>query len=72
MAHHQLLRATSGMHTGGKGFWEHMDAEMRAVPGGERLVVAGGLSGHVGRDRDGYDGVHGGRGLGVRSGEGIG
>ena len=52
-------------------FWEHMDAEMQAVPGSERLVVAGDLNGHVGRDRDGYDGVHGGHGLGVRNEEGI-
>ena len=37
-------------------FWEHMDAEMQAVPRSERLVVAGDLNGHVGRD--GYDGVH--------------
>ena len=37
-----------------------MDAEMQAVPRSERLVVAGDLNGHVGRDRDGYDGVHGG------------
>ena len=36
--------------------WEHMDAEMQAVPRSERLVVAGYLNGHVGRDRDGYDG----------------
>ena len=49
---------TSGMHTRGKyEFWEHMDAEMQAVPRSERLVLAGDLNGHVGRDRDGYDGV---------------
>ena len=48
-------------------FWEHMDAEMQAVPRSERLVVAGDLNGHVGRDRDGYGGVHGGHGLGVRN-----
>ena len=52
-------------------FWEHMDAEMQAVPRSERLVVAGDLNGHVGRDIDGYDGVHGGHGLGVRNEEGI-
>ena len=51
--------------------WEHMDAEMQAVPTSERLVVAGDLNGHVGRDRDVYDGVHGGHGLGVRNEEGI-
>ena len=50
-------------------FWEHMDAEMQAVPRSERLVVAGDLNGHVGRDRDGYDGVHRGHGLGVRNEE---
>ena len=44
---------------------------MQAVPRSERLVVAGDLNGHVGRDRDGYDWVHGGHGLGVRNEEGI-
>ena len=48
-----------------------MDAERQAVPRSERLVVAGDLIGHVGRDRDGYEGVHGGHGLGVRNEEGI-
>ena len=52
-------------------FWKHMDAEMQAVPRSERLVVAGDLNGHVGRDRYGYDAVHGGHGLGVRNEEGI-
>ena len=52
-------------------FWEHMDAEMQAVPRRERLVVAGDPNGHVGRYRDGYDGVHGKHGLGVRNEEGI-
>ena len=52
-------------------FWEHMDAEMQAVPRSERLVVAGDLNGHMGRDRDWYDGVHGGHGLSVRNEEGI-
>ena len=51
--------------------WEHMDAEMQAVPRSERLIVAGDLNDHVGRDRDGHDEVHGGHGLGVRNDEGI-
>ena len=33
--------------------------------------MAGDPNGHVGRDIDGYDGVHGGHGLGVRNEEGI-
>ena len=48
-----------------------MDAEIQAVPRSERLVVAGDPNGHMGRDRDGYEGVHGGHGLGVRNEEGI-
>ena len=40
-----------------------MDAEMQAVPRSERLIVTGDLNDHVGRDRDGYDGAHGGHGL---------
>ena len=48
-----------------------MDADMPAVPRSERLVVARDLNGHVGRDRDGYDEVHGGHGQGVMNEEGI-
>ena len=44
---------------------------MQAVPRSDRLVVAGDLNGFVGRDRDEYDGVHGGHGLGVRNEEAI-
>ena len=35
--------------------WEHMDAYMQAVRRRERLVVAGDLDGHVGRDIDWYE-----------------
>ena len=33
--------------------------------------MAGDLTGHVGKDRYGYDGVHGGHELGVRNEEGV-
>lgn len=52
-------------------FWEHIDGEMQAVPSCERMVVAGDLNGHVGRDRTGYNDVHGGHGIGVANEEGI-
>ena len=36
----------------------------------EVLVIGGDLNGHVGKDCDGYDGVHGGHGYGERNEEG--
>ena len=35
-----------------------------------KYVVLGDLNGHVGRDVDGYEGVHGGNGFGDRNAEG--
>ena len=36
----------------------------------ELVIIAGDLNGHVGKDSDGYEGVHGGRGYGTRNREG--
>ena len=52
-------------------FWETIDSEMQAVKRSERLVVAGDLNGHVGRDRIGYEEVHGGHRVGARNEDGI-
>ena len=34
------------------------------------MVIGGGLNGHVGREANGYEGVHGGYGYGIRNMEG--
>ena len=43
---------------------------LSAVSAGERLVVCGDMNGHVGATSDGFEGVHGGFGHGVRNTEG--
>ena len=40
------------------------------VPTEDDLVLAGGLNGHVGQQTEGYDGVQGGHGYGLRNDEG--
>ena len=36
----------------------------------ERVVICGDFNGHVGKDADGFEGVHGGYSFGVRNAEG--
>ena len=43
---------------------------MENVKDEEVIVVEGDLNGHVGRNADGFEGVHGGYRYGVRNGEG--
>ena len=33
---------------------------MQGIPGGEKLIVGGDFNGHVGKDSNGYEMVHGG------------
>ncbi len=51
-------------------FWESMWDLMERVKDSEMVVLGGDFNGHVGRDSDGYEGVHGGYGYGVRNSEG--
>ena len=51
-------------------FWLAMRNAVLAVKEEESLVLCGDMNGHVGRDTDGYSGVHGGHGFGVRNAEG--
>ena len=46
---------------------------MRGIPQGEHVFIGGDFNGHVGKDRRGYEMVHGGHGFGDRndSGEAI-
>ncbi|XP_071707992.1 uncharacterized protein [Rutidosis leptorrhynchoides] len=51
-------------------FWESLDAVVRRCPADHRLLIGGDLNGHIGTDVEGYDGVYGGFGFGVRNEEG--
>uniref|UniRef100_UPI00358E89BF craniofacial development protein 2-like n=1 Tax=Myxine glutinosa TaxID=7769 RepID=UPI00358E89BF len=51
-------------------FWCAIEKLMENVKDEEVVVVGGDLNGHVGRSMDGFEGVHGGYGYGVRNGEG--
>lgn len=51
-------------------FFIMLGRELLEIGIGERVVVCGDLNGHVGREADGYEGVHGGFGWGERNQEG--
>jgi hypothetical protein len=53
-------------------FWEQLDALVSSVPISKKLFIGGDLNGHVGSNRVGFDGVHGGFGYGSRNQEGEG
>ena len=41
------------------------------IDSSEKLLICGGLNGHVGSEIDGFEGVHGGFGFGKRNVEGV-
>ena len=51
-------------------FREHMDLELSATLDGDRVIVGGYLNGHIGRNREGIEKIHGGWGMGDRNDEG--
>ncbi|XP_071699131.1 uncharacterized protein [Rutidosis leptorrhynchoides] len=51
-------------------FWESLDEVVRSCPTNHRLLFGGDLNGHIGTFSNGYTGVHGGFGYGVRNEEG--
>ncbi|XP_071740334.1 uncharacterized protein [Rutidosis leptorrhynchoides] len=51
-------------------FWESLDEVVRSCPADHRLLIGGDLNGHIGTISDGYAGVHGVFGYGVRNEEG--
>jgi hypothetical protein len=53
-------------------FWEELDTLVSSVPISEKLFIRGNLNGHIGSNRVGFDGVHGGFGYGSRNQEGEG
>ena len=51
-------------------FIEELETLARSVPQSEQLVIGADMNGHVGSDANGYEGIHGGYGYGVRNEEG--
>ncbi|XP_071728508.1 uncharacterized protein [Rutidosis leptorrhynchoides] len=51
-------------------FWVSLNEVVRICPADHRLLIGGDLNGHIGTDSEGYTGVHGGFGYGVRNKEG--
>ena len=51
-------------------FMEKLEEYLERIPRGEVLVIAGDMNAHVGENSDGFEGVHGGRGIGERNQEG--
>ena len=51
-------------------FWEDIDRDLNEIPADERLVIGGDMNGHVGRNREGIERIHGGWGVGGRNAEG--
>ncbi|GJW28207.1 craniofacial development protein 2 [Tanacetum coccineum] len=53
-----------------KTFWDSLDKVMREFLTDQRLIFGGDLNGHIGAATEGYAGVYGGFGYGVRNEEG--
>ncbi|KAH1193601.1 Craniofacial development protein 2 [Glycine max] len=51
-------------------FWEDLEGVLQDIPQGEKVFLGGDLNGHVGSVARGFEGVHGGFGLGKMNGEG--
>ncbi|KAL5193398.1 Craniofacial development protein 2 [Glycine soja] len=51
-------------------FWEDLEGVLQDIPQGEKFFLGGDLNGHVGSVARGFEGVHGGFGLGEMNGEG--
>jgi len=45
-------------------FWEDLEGLIQDIPLGEKIFLGGDLNGHVGRASRGFEGVHGGYGVG--------
>ena len=51
-------------------FWDSFIIVLSGIPKHESIFIGSDMNGHVGRDADGYGGVHGGIGFGTRNAEG--
>ena len=50
-------------------FWDRFIIVLSEIPKQESIFIGSDMNGHVGRDADGYGGVHGGMGFGTRNAE---
>ena len=50
-------------------FWEAAWKLIEGIKKTERIMLGGDLNGHVGKESDGYEGVHGGQGYGMINAE---
>ncbi|XP_022007321.1 craniofacial development protein 2-like [Helianthus annuus] len=48
-------------------FWDCLDVVVRAIPREEKVFIGGNFNGHIGKDSDGFELVHGGFGFGDRN-----
>ncbi|KAJ0557790.1 putative SWR1-complex protein 5/Craniofacial development protein [Helianthus annuus] len=48
-------------------FWDCLDVVVRAIPREEKIFIGGDFNGHIGKDSDGFELVHGGFGFGNRN-----
>ena len=51
-------------------FWEALWKLIEGVKQSEKIILGGDLNGHVGKNSEGYEGLHSGHGYGVRNTEG--
>ena len=51
-------------------FWDSFIIVLSGIPKQDIIFIGSNMNGHVGRDADGYGGVHGGMGFGTRNAEG--
>ena len=51
-------------------FYDQLHDTIRKVSDAETIVICGDLNGHTGKDANGYEGIHGGHGYGIRNNEG--
>ena len=51
-------------------FWDSFIIVLSGIPMQESIFIGSDMNGHVGRDADGYGGVHDGMGFGTRNAEG--
>ena len=47
----------------------HLGKVLKDAGENEKLIVCGDMNGHVGAEADGFEGVHGGKGFGIRNAE---
>ena len=52
------------------GYWDSFIIVLSGIPKQKCIFIGSDMNGHVGRDADGYGGVHGGMGFGTRNSEG--